>query len=663
MVSRSYEANESSRAAKRQRRDLGRDSRSAELYSSNPGNRRIAQPRQSVARATEVALESCGLHARAFAVAILHDDGQVTFETSKNIDRFKHQLFPKGGWEQLQQASKRNALPPPVDDHASHDDEETISPAFSIGTPFFDESEVSHPSSPARNRYYLPPKASRPRKGKNLSPMDSPLDSPLDSPPDRLLRSGSSGCRKTTIDESQDEDTRTTQGQDQPRAVSFCISNEKAVEEAYEIRLRQIQQMGLKKILKAWIKVAEPKKQTNYPYISSRAGQNREPKVPPWWPIDRVIHKEPDHINKEARIILAIVMLRMRERGPGWIAKLEESTKNVDLRNEERSKAVERVVRRRKLLQSLYDMAKMEEEYYLEDIDGSTMCTIYDIPPIKDVPKKRLSSKAGGNKESNKKAKPVPSPPSSMQSIHQLVSPTARLGLENIAQPVPRYHPRLGEPLNTSVPLSEAPRYSRDDGMLSGNTLPITIQNNIQHRYSSQQPDVVPQRFADSQMQIDESYGYDVKTNRGIYDDPPPTYMPLRDSSHKSRASSVVYNSWHHPPAAEPFSPAPTSYAPTPTQPYQPAISNFPGRMDYSFQTAGHTGPLIYQTPTPVTSPISLAPSSTSQSFSQPSAHDLQERGPQSSLDTSQYPGSTFRTTSLSNPHGLPFLMPGHQQF
>ena len=292
------------------------------------------------------------------------------------------------------------------------------------------------------------------------------------------------------------------------------------------------------------------------------------------------------------------------------------------------------------------------------------MCTIYDIPPIKDVPKKGLPSKAGGNKQSNKKAKPVPSPPSSMQSIHRVVSPTARLGLENIAQPVPRYHPRPSESLDTSVPPSEAPRYSRDDGMLSGMALAMTIQeNNLQHRYSSQQPDVVPQRFADSQMQIDESYGYDVKGNRGIYDDPSPTYVPLRDSSYKPRASSAAYNNWHHPPAAEPFSPAPTSYAPTPTHPYQPAISNFPGRTDYSFQTAGHTGPLVYQTPTPVTSPISLVPPSTSQSFSQPSAHDLQERGPQPSLDTSQYPGSTFRTASLSDPHGLPFLMPGHQQF
>ena len=141
------------------------------------------------------------------------------------------------------------------------------------------------------------------------SSLDSPLDSPPDSPPGRLLRSGSSGRRNTTIDESQDEDARTAQGQDQRRAVSFCISNEEAVEEAYEIRLRQIQQMGLKKILKAWIKVAEPKKQTNYPYISSREGQNREPKVPPWWPIDRVIHKEPDHINKEGMYVMRVVDL------------------------------------------------------------------------------------------------------------------------------------------------------------------------------------------------------------------------------------------------------------------------------------------------------------------------------------------------------------------
>src|SRR6266700_2353439 len=81
-----------------------------------------------------------------------------------------------------------------------------------------------------------------------------------------------------------------------------------------------------------------------------------------------------------ARIILAIVMLRMRERGPGWIAKLEESTKNVDLKNEECSKAVERVARRRKLLQSLYDIAKMEEEYYLEDIGKLYPSSQFKIP-------------------------------------------------------------------------------------------------------------------------------------------------------------------------------------------------------------------------------------------------------------------------------------------
>ena len=91
-------------------------------------------------------------------------------------------------------------------------------------------------------------------------------------------------------------------------------------------------------------------------------------------------------LTSVARIILAIVMLRMRERGPGWIAKLEESTKNVDLRNEERSKAVERVARRRKLLQSLYDVAKMEEEYYLEDIGKLYPPSQFKIPSSMLIP-------------------------------------------------------------------------------------------------------------------------------------------------------------------------------------------------------------------------------------------------------------------------------------
>lgn len=639
-------------SAKRRRRGRGfrRDSTSAEVdRSSNPGNRRIAHPPSSaVVNATGAALKSCGLRPRAFAVAILHDDGRVTFETSSNTDRFNHLLFPKGGWERLQQTGEQNDVPPSVDDDDSHEDDETASPALSVGALFFsDDDDARRASSPPKNRYYLPPRVSRARKDRSPSP--------LDSPPGRRLRSSSGSRRKTAIDDSQSEDTQPTQAPSQPKPVPFYISNEKAVQDAYEKRLRQIQQMGLKKILKAWIKVAEPKKQPNYPYISSREGQNREPKVPPWWPIDRVIHKEPDHINKESRIILAVVMLRMRDRSPGWVAKLEESTKNLDLGNDERSKAVERVARRRKLLQSLYDIAKQEEEYYLGDIDGTTMYTMYDIPPIKDVPKKRVPSKSSGNKQSSKKAKHVP-PPSSVQSTHQLVSPTARLGLENVAQPAPRYHHRLAEPPNSSVSASEAPHYNRHDGMLSGIPLAMTMQDTgLRHGYPDQQHNVIPPRFADSQMEIDGSFSYDAKNNQGLYGDPSRTYISLRDrNTYKPRVSPAVYNNWHPAPAAEPFSPSPTSYTTTPTHSYQPTVASYAERMDYSYPAPGHANQLAFQTPTPVTSPVELAPS-TSQSFGQSSAHDLQERGPQSSLGASQYPGSNFRPASYNH-----YLMPDH---
>lgn len=92
----------------------------------------------------------------------------------------------------------------------------------------------------------------------------------------------------------------------------FRIDDEQALTAFYDEAFEQIQQTALKVILKAWIKVIQPKKQTDFPYISSnpeaRKGRKAkgkiydEPRVPPWWPTDKgVRHKEPDHISKEGR--------------------------------------------------------------------------------------------------------------------------------------------------------------------------------------------------------------------------------------------------------------------------------------------------------------------------------------------------------------------------
>lgn len=68
--------------------------------------------------------------------------------------------------------------------------------------------------------------------------------------------------------------------------------------------LHYLQQLACRTMAKEWIKVIHPKKQSTNPYNGKRlkAGQtdsNPESTKPEYWPKD-VIHKEPDHINKES---------------------------------------------------------------------------------------------------------------------------------------------------------------------------------------------------------------------------------------------------------------------------------------------------------------------------------------------------------------------------
>lgn len=71
----------------------------------------------------------------------------------------------------------------------------------------------------------------------------------------------------------------------------LAIGDRDAVTTFYMTRLRQMQQLMCKVVAKAWIKVIEPKKQSNFPY--NRGDESK----PNWWPAD-VRHKEPDHLMK-----------------------------------------------------------------------------------------------------------------------------------------------------------------------------------------------------------------------------------------------------------------------------------------------------------------------------------------------------------------------------
>jgi len=66
------------------------------------------------------------------------------------------------------------------------------------------------------------------------------------------------------------------------------------VDEYYASRFTTLQQATCKLVVKAWIKVIEPKKQMKFPYNKG------EDLKPAWWP-EGVRHREPDHLSKTGR--------------------------------------------------------------------------------------------------------------------------------------------------------------------------------------------------------------------------------------------------------------------------------------------------------------------------------------------------------------------------
>ena len=81
------------------------------------------------------------------------------------------------------------------------------------------------------------------------------------------------------------------------KSQTLIIGNEDEVREFYSCRFKDMQQAACKVIGKAFVKLLEPKKQTNYPYTKE------EESAPPWWPLElKVRHKEPDHQLKSGKI-------------------------------------------------------------------------------------------------------------------------------------------------------------------------------------------------------------------------------------------------------------------------------------------------------------------------------------------------------------------------
>lgn len=90
------------------------------------------------------------------------------------------------------------------------------------------------------------------------------------------------------------------------------------LEQEYCARFEHLGQSVCANVLKAWIKVVEPKKQTKFPYKDKKGNEGRSP---PWWPVG-MRHIEPDHLHKDERprLLASIIQQASHARAEGSAA-------------------------------------------------------------------------------------------------------------------------------------------------------------------------------------------------------------------------------------------------------------------------------------------------------------------------------------------------------
>ncbi|KAL8803597.1 MAG: hypothetical protein Q9182_003102 [Xanthomendoza sp. 2 TL-2023] len=187
--------------------------------------------------------------------------------------------------------------------------------------------------------------------------------------------------------------------------------------EVYYIRgFHQIGQVCLKKVLRVWIKIKIPRKQTTNPYNGRKKKEELEQQreqtgeidknpgrhtAPDWWPNQDDYergrgcrHIGPDHVRTEERAVLLLKMIRMtssnidRVKGkkqppsPFIVARLRAGTDQLEMMPEQR-----------KLLEQIYQVREKEQMFEEGCIDGTTR-----IPVFKSQPKPTRKRKGGQRK-------------------------------------------------------------------------------------------------------------------------------------------------------------------------------------------------------------------------------------------------------------------------
>ncbi|KXH45987.1 hypothetical protein CNYM01_03953 [Colletotrichum nymphaeae SA-01] len=303
------------------------------------------------------------------------------------------------------------------------------------------------------------------------------------------------------------------------------VGDEKDLWNLYEQRFKNCQQTACKLIAKAWVKVVEPKKQTNHPYT----GQDE--KAPDWWPKpwgptkeEKVRHKEPDHLYKRERVHLLCHILRMIVEPPEKqhpairkmnlsILKLEEATTEAmsaffaDKENKTNAK-------KKPYLDEIFKVAKMEERYKNGEVDGDAQVFV--------MSEDKFSENYPSDNEDNGFVKEEDEHPSITSSVSPSKTGAPHDLLHNSTSDHSPTGPLHGGPYMSDMPMRGQQQYSTQ--MLSSNMHPehhFVETNNI-HQSGMPLQDLVPtthdpHRRASLYTSPTE---YSTTNNAGIYSQP-----------------------------------------------------------------------------------------------------------------------------------------------
>ncbi|MCJ1285166.1 hypothetical protein MMC26_004504 [Xylographa opegraphella] len=463
-------------------------------------SRQTVQSRSPVSIAKALR-ELCGNYISRFAIIYADNSGKLDCEVSRSLEHRLGDIFPRDFCETFAKVLEEE-----------HDSQRADIPATGHQTVQRNVTAIKERrrhSDALSIRHGQLGRAARQRRSSRLDL--SPIKRRTTIP--RILPfKPSSSCTTSADEDDEASETDAFEGAG-VALVSIRISDTEALEKFYRTRFIQMQQIPCKVINKAWIKVVQPKKQARHPYNGGKkaaaAGDpgNGDLTRPDWWPREGCRHKEPDHIQKEERLILLLHILRnLRDYKGGdgnsiTVEQLQQSTKECFV-NMPRFKSAG------DYLNEIYHIRQQEERFFRGEIDDITTVAVF----MPDKEPKEAAKKAKVKAVSAVKAKrhgyAVREPPISM------IRAFASHAMSPVALPSPIERPAAPQPKlealhnfnRLGLYADRAPDNTQDVSRFSSSLHNYSAAPTAQISFPLTEVESMPQRSFGAQEQLQSSY-------------------------------------------------------------------------------------------------------------------------------------------------------------